>query len=198
MAFFSRFSTKNLCRTARAHIEFYRNWCARDWKVIDKYVKIKLQKERENLSKWSDDGIRRKDCPGRMQVPMLQPWIPALPWETQSQQYPTTVKTREHNQYCKYWNQDPTKKTYTTLNTTKKQIFVEIRNAGLLSKPQALDNNMSRKNKIKFCGFHCDWGYNTAECFELREHIEDLVRNSYLDRYVDTKKVAIRKDTKVP
>lgn len=55
---------------------------------------------------------------------------------------------------------------YAPLNPTREQIFVEICNAGLLSKPRPLDNNMSRKNKV-----------NSVIFTEIRDTIQRSVLN---------------------
>ena len=47
-----------------------------------------------------------------------------------------------------------------------------------------IKTNSLRGNKNKYCEFHRDHGYNTEDCFQLKEQIADLMKSGYLRKFV--------------
>ncbi|KAL5756735.1 hypothetical protein ACOSP7_021168 [Xanthoceras sorbifolium] len=43
---------------------------------------------------------------------------------------------------------------------------------------------MRARNPNKFCAYHNEAGHNTADCFELKDAIEDQIRRGHLRDYV--------------
>ncbi|KAL5779183.1 hypothetical protein ACOSQ2_009920 [Xanthoceras sorbifolium] len=43
---------------------------------------------------------------------------------------------------------------------------------------------MRARNPNKFCAYHNEVGHNTADCFELKDAIKDLIRRGRLRDYV--------------
>ena len=54
-----------------------------------------------------------------------------------------------------------------------------LRNHGPMRAP------IERRNMAKYCKFHKDRGHDTAECFQLRDQIEALIQEGYLQEYIN-------------
>ena len=50
----------------------------------------------------------------------------------------------------------------------------------------------------KYCKFHKDRGHDTAECFQLRDQIEDLIQEGYLQEYISRLVTAGLHNTNAP
>ncbi|XP_024042996.1 uncharacterized protein LOC112099755 [Citrus clementina] len=48
-----------------------------------------------------------------------------------------------------------------------------------------LDKLPSRRDRGRYCKFHGTHGHTTTECRDLKTQVEDLVRNQYLDEFVN-------------
>ncbi|KAL0445747.1 UNVERIFIED_CONTAM: Pro-Pol polyprotein [Sesamum latifolium] len=59
---------------------------------------------------------------------------------------------------------------------------------GLLTRPRSWRDTPQRPKSDKFCHFHNDYGHTTEECGHLKNEIERLIQNGYLQEYVCWKK----------
>ncbi|KAL0400335.1 UNVERIFIED_CONTAM: hypothetical protein Sradi_2376800 [Sesamum radiatum] len=41
------------------------------------------------------------------------------------------------------------------------------------------------KRSSKYCQFHRDHGHNTEDCFHLKDEIEQLIQQGYLEEYIE-------------
>lgn len=57
----------------------------------------------------------------------------------------------------------------------------------LLSLPSKIRRPANKKDKSKCYLFHKDHGHNTSTCFPLKDHIENVIRRSYLKKYVGSR-----------
>ena len=64
------------------------------------------------------------------------------------------------------------------------QVVMEIKNEKFVKWSGRIKTNPFRRNKNKYCEFHKDHGYNTEDCFQLKEQIADLMKRGYLRKYV--------------
>ena len=55
--------------------------------------------------------------------------------------------------------------------------------------PSKLKGDPSKRLRDKYCCFHCDHGHNTDNCYDLKQHIEALIRQRKLQRFVNKEKV---------
>ncbi|XP_058106361.1 uncharacterized protein LOC131249575 [Magnolia sinica] len=78
--------------------------------------------------------------------------------------------------------------SYTPLNTTPKQVLMEVRDKRLLMWPNQMRTNADKRDKWKYCHFHRDHSHSTIYCFELKEEIEALICNGYFQEYVRREK----------
>ncbi|XP_064962889.1 uncharacterized protein LOC135611252 [Musa acuminata AAA Group] len=68
------------------------------------------------------------------------------------------------------------------LNAPRTEIFLQIREKGLLRPPNPM--RATYKNRSKYCRFHRDHGHDTEDCHDLQNQIEELIRRGYLGRYL--------------
>lgn len=52
-----------------------------------------------------------------------------------------------------------------------------------------MKSSPDKRNENKYCRFHRDYGHDTSQCYDLRDHIENLIRLSHLKKYVGKKDV---------
>ena len=54
-----------------------------------------------------------------------------------------------------------------------------VEDKGLAKYPRQQSANV-RRDTTKYCRFHKDHGHDTSKCFQLRNHIESLIRDGHL------------------
>lgn len=55
---------------------------------------------------------------------------------------------------------------------------------GLLRLLKLMRKYLNMKRSLKYCKFHEDFSYRTAECFSLKEEIESFILNRCLEEFV--------------
>ena len=55
----------------------------------------------------------------------------------------------------------------------------------MLYPPAPVTKPVHKWDKSRFCKFHDTHGHTISHCRDLKTQVEDLVRNRYLDEYVD-------------
>ncbi|XP_043717974.1 uncharacterized protein LOC122665909 [Telopea speciosissima] len=73
---------------------------------------------------------------------------------------------------------------YTSLNTSRTKILMEVYDQGLLQWPRPMFSRPEDRNKNKYCKFHNDVGHDTEDCRQLKREIEDVIQKGHLRRYV--------------
>ncbi|RZR83818.1 hypothetical protein BHM03_00010529 [Ensete ventricosum] len=68
------------------------------------------------------------------------------------------------------------------LNSTRTEIFFQIREKGLLKAPNPMKSHSERRDKRRYCRFHKEYGHDTEECHDLQYQIEDLIWRGHLRR----------------
>ncbi|KAH9653209.1 hypothetical protein KPL70_027331 [Citrus sinensis] len=74
---------------------------------------------------------------------------------------------------------------YTPLKVHMEELYERIEGRGLLYPPAPITKPAHRRDKSRFCKFHDTHGNTISQCRDLKIQVEDLVRNRYLDEYVD-------------
>ncbi|XP_024036872.1 uncharacterized protein LOC127898770 [Citrus sinensis] len=74
---------------------------------------------------------------------------------------------------------------YTPLKISMEELYEMIEGRGLLFPPAPIIKPTHRRDKSRFCKFYDTHGHTISKCRDLKIQVEDLVRNRYLDEYVD-------------
>ena len=61
---------------------------------------------------------------------------------------------------------------------------MHIKDEGSLTFPGKLKSDPARRPRNKYCRFHRDHGHDTADCYDLKQQIEALIREGKLQKFV--------------
>ena len=61
---------------------------------------------------------------------------------------------------------------------------MQIKDEEALIYPGKLKGDPNRRSKDKYCRFHWDHGHDTADCYDLKQQIEALIKQGKLQRFV--------------
>ncbi|RWW04985.1 hypothetical protein GW17_00031763, partial [Ensete ventricosum] len=70
------------------------------------------------------------------------------------------------------------------LNSTRTKGFLQIHDKGLLKTPNPIRAKIGGRDKRRYYHFHQDYGHDTEECNDLKNQIEDLIRQGHLHRFI--------------
>ena len=73
---------------------------------------------------------------------------------------------------------------YTPLNAPLDQVLMQIKDDPSLKWPEKMKGDLNKRNKSKYCRFHKDHGHDTDECYDLKQQIENLIRQGKLRHFV--------------
>ena len=94
--------------------------------------------------------------------------------------------------------------SFTSLTAPINQVLMHIKDEGALTFPDKLKRDPSKRSKDKYCCFHRDHGHDTAICYDLKQHIEALIRQGKQQRFVSKERTdppqeqAPRRENKCP
>ena len=74
--------------------------------------------------------------------------------------------------------------SFTPLNTPLDQVLMQIKDEGALTFPGNLKSDPTKRSRNKYCRFHCDHDHGTADCYDLKQQIEALIREGKLQKFV--------------
>ena len=79
----------------------------------------------------------------------------------------------------------PTRKftNFTPLTASIDQVLMQIKDEGALTFPNKLKGDPNKRPRDKYCRFHRDHGHDTANCYDLKQQIEALIRQGKLQRF---------------
>ncbi|KAJ4704672.1 Gag-pol polyprotein [Melia azedarach] len=176
----------------------YREAHDRAVKQIAIEEKRNLKREREKAEDFSDKGKDKKkqDVRPSRPVPPQQGSVPRqqdsqrapLPYRRPPQPRPETLRPQPPPQPREVPH-SPRRESvithaYHPLNTTREQVFYAIRDKDLLTRPPKLITPLGKRNLKRYCDFHEEYGHSTADCFNLREQIQNLINNGYLKEFL--------------
>ena len=78
---------------------------------------------------------------------------------------------------------------FTPLTAPINQVLMQIKDEGALTFPGKLKGDPNKRSKDKYCCFHRDHGHDTADCYDLKQQIEALIRQGRLQRFGNKEKV---------
>ncbi|XP_043700046.1 uncharacterized protein LOC122650721 [Telopea speciosissima] len=83
----------------------------------------------------------------------------------------------------RYSNRDQSP-DYTSLNTSRTKILMEVYDRGLLQWPRPMFSRPEDRNKKKYCKFHRDISHDTEDCRQLKREIKDMIQKGHVRHYV--------------
>ncbi|KAL0455629.1 UNVERIFIED_CONTAM: hypothetical protein Slati_0902100 [Sesamum latifolium] len=98
------------------------------------------------------------------------------------------AKKETRGEKCKEIKEEaPSKKPRVDTRDRKspfQRAFMTVEEKGLVMLPRSWRDAPQRPKSDKFCRFHNDYGHTTEECRHLKNEIERLIQNGYLQEYV--------------
>ncbi|XP_050258884.1 uncharacterized protein LOC126703865 [Quercus robur] len=73
---------------------------------------------------------------------------------------------------------------FTPLTAPIDQVLMQIKDERALTFPRKLKGDPNKRPRDKYCRFHRDHGHDTANCYDLKQQIEALIRQGKLQRFV--------------
>ena len=73
---------------------------------------------------------------------------------------------------------------YTPLNAPLDQVLMQIKDDPSLKWLEKMKGDPNKRNKNKYCYFHRDHEHDTDECYDLKQQIENLIRQGKLRHFV--------------
>ncbi|XP_030924541.1 uncharacterized protein LOC115951488 [Quercus lobata] len=68
--------------------------------------------------------------------------------------------------------------------TMAELVLMQIKDDPSLKWPEKMKGDPNKRNKNKYCRFHRDHGHDTDECYDLKQQIENLIRQGKLKHFV--------------
>ena len=73
---------------------------------------------------------------------------------------------------------------YTPLNMPLEQVLMQIKDDPSLKWLEKMKGDPNKCNRNKYCCFHRDHGHDTDECYDLKQQIENLIRQGKLRNFL--------------
>ena len=73
---------------------------------------------------------------------------------------------------------------YTPLNAPLNQVLMQIKDDPSLKWPEKMKGDPNKRNKNKYCRFHRDHVHDMDDCYDLKQQIENLIRQGTLRHFV--------------
>ena len=64
------------------------------------------------------------------------------------------------------------------------QVIMQIKDDPSLKWPKKMKGDPNKHNRNKYCRFHRDHGHDTNKCFDLKQQIENLIRQGKLRNFL--------------
>ncbi|KAL0367614.1 UNVERIFIED_CONTAM: hypothetical protein Sradi_3651500 [Sesamum radiatum] len=73
---------------------------------------------------------------------------------------------------------------YTPLKAPRAEILAVAERQGIVRRPLRMREDPKRMRSSKYCQFYKDHGRSTEDCFHLKDDIEQLIQQGYLEEYI--------------
>ncbi|XP_028069015.1 uncharacterized protein LOC114271600 [Camellia sinensis] len=92
-----------------------------------------------------------------------------------------------------------TNKKYTELTEPINAVMSKIQHLSFFKWPSKMVSPPDTRRRDKRCEYHKDHGHETESCYALKDHLEELVQDGWLQQYIrkgnPTKALALRQDS---
>ena len=78
--------------------------------------------------------------------------------------------------------------SFTPLTALIDQVLMQIKDEEALTFPKKLKSDPNKRSRDKYCRFHRDHGHDTADCYDLKQQIEGLIRQGKLQKFISKEK----------
>ena len=78
--------------------------------------------------------------------------------------------------------------SFTPLTTPIDQVLMQIKDEGALTFPGKLKGDPNKQFRDKYCCFHHDHCHDIANCYDLKQQIEALIRQGKLQKFISKEK----------
>ena len=75
---------------------------------------------------------------------------------------------------------------------------MQIKDEGSLTFPGKLKSDPAKRSRNKYCRLHRDHGHDTADCYDLKQQIETLIREGKLHKFVSKDRTDARAREQAP
>ena len=66
----------------------------------------------------------------------------------------------------------------------EQRYFKPMKDKYILEGPSLIRKKKAKRDQSKYCRYHRDVGHDTNNCHELKDEIEDLIRQGKLGNYI--------------
>ena len=88
--------------------------------------------------------------------------------------------------------------SFTPLNASLDQVLMQIKDEGALTFLRKLNSDPTKWSRNKYCCFHRDHGHDTADCYDLKQQIEVLIREGKLQKFVSKERTDTHPQEQAP
>ncbi|XP_050290461.1 uncharacterized protein LOC126728717 [Quercus robur] len=74
--------------------------------------------------------------------------------------------------------------SFTPLTAPIDQVLMQIKDEGALTFPGKLKGDPNKRSRDRYCHFHRDHDHDIADCYDLKQQIEALIKQRKLQRFV--------------
>ena len=88
--------------------------------------------------------------------------------------------------------------SFTPLTGPIDQVLIQIKDEGALTFPEKLKGDPNKSPRDRYCCFHCDHDHDTADCYDLKQQIEALIKQRKLQKFFNREKTDLPPQEQAP
>ena len=88
--------------------------------------------------------------------------------------------------------------SFTLLTAQIDKVLMQIKDKGALTFPGKLKGDPNKRPRDRYYHFHRDHGYDTTDCFDLKQQIEAFIRQGRLHKFVSRERIDPPPQEQVP
>ena len=88
--------------------------------------------------------------------------------------------------------------SFTSLIAQIDQLLMQIKDEGALTFPGKLKGDPNKRPRDRYCRFHRDHSHDTANCYDLKQQIEALIKQGKLQKFVSRERTDLPPQGQAP